>query len=469
MKVFLLLWLQTIQAELVLDKKQPRPLHIEYIPIDGGIITVSYKSPSSTRLFALHKYNADLRHEWSEELFDQSTGEEFIALAVVDSQIWAFTQKVEGTRRIIYGYLANLQGRFSIRGKPLLNLESVPRTARLELTYAPNRRYACLSIPIRAPADQPDKIAYILLGGGSYIAGEWELPYREKEIEIRRPIQPGHEGHLYALGTVRTTNSPFPQYFLFKLAPEVSLTLSVLLEVEGIYLIEPTFRVERGGAVRIAAFYTQRRGAHQVQGLLFARVESGFFLSNIRQTPLPTEVLQRFLSEKQIARGRGIPDLFLDHLIPRGDGGMLLIGEQFYITTSTFRDFYGFWYTQETYHYEDIVIFAIDSVGSLEWFRVIPKAQVGTSDHELSYSLLVGPEKLYFFYRGYARGVGAQVFVIVLDAEGELASPRPFIPTFRGTDTFYRKLTRQLNNREGLLTYTESAGRRFVITRVSLD
>lgn len=465
------LWAQTVLTELALDRRQPRPLRAEYVAADGGLVTVSYKSPTSVRTFALHKYDAEFRHEWTQELFDQSSGEELLHLAVVDTQIWVFTQRVEGSRLYLYGYTADLEGHIHRRGKKLLEVEQGNRkSSRVELTYSPNRRYVCVSMAPLLPPDSADRVLFYLIGVDTAYAGEWRFPYREKDLEIRRAIQPSHEGHLFALGSVRRPESSYPEYYLFKYLPEAQLTLSVSLEIEGIYLIEPMFRIEKGGGARIAGFYSLRRGSSQVQGLVFARVEgTGFFLSGVQQIALPREVLQRYLSERQIERGRGIPDLYLDHLIPRADGGILLVGEQFYLTSTTFRDFYGFWYTQETYHYDDIVIFSVDSVGNLQWFRVIPKNQTGTSDTELSYSLLVGPERLFFFYRGYARGVGSQVFVVTLDEKGEITPPHPFLPGFRSSDTFFRKLARQLTNTEGLLAYSQGRTGRFIMVKLSLE
>ncbi|GIV24898.1 MAG: hypothetical protein KatS3mg026_0590 [Bacteroidia bacterium] len=464
-------WGQTVVAELALDRRQPRPLRAEYVAADGGLVTLSYKTPTSIRTFALHKYDADLHWEWTQDLFDQSSGEELAHLAVVDTQIWVFTQRVERNQVAFYGYALDLEGRFRRRGERLFVVDHRgAKDPRVELTYAPNRRYACLSVATETAPDSADRVHFFLVGPETTQTGVWLFPYSERQLEVRRPVQPSHEGRLFALGAVRKREAPFPEYYLFQYIPQENLTLTLSLEVEGVYLIEPTFRIEKGGGVRIAAFYSERRGSPQVQGLLFARVEGpGFFLSNVQRTPLPREVLQRYLSERQIERGRGIPDLYLDHLVPRAGGGALLVGEQFYITTTTFRDFYGFWYTQDTYHYEDIVVFAVDSLGQLEWWRVVPKSQAGTSDTELSYGLLVGPTRLYFFYRGYARGVGSQVFVVTLGEGGELTAPRPFIQGFRPSDVFYRKLTRQLTNTEGLIAYTQGRTGRFILARLELE
>ncbi|MCS7297854.1 MAG: hypothetical protein NZ611_06565, partial [Bacteroidia bacterium] len=296
----LLAWstlLQVIVAELALDKRHPRPLRAEYVQSDGGLATISHKTATSTRTFTLHKYDADLRHEWSQDLFEQSSGEELLDLAVIEEQIWVFTQRVEGIKRMVYGYKIDLKGRVLYRQKPIFTAEPFNRTTRPELTYAPNRKYACISLALRMPADSADRIRFYLIGPDTAFGGDWILPYKEREIEIRRAIQPNHEGHLFAIGAIRSADQPYPQYFLLRYIPEARLTLSIPLETEGVYLIEPTFRLEKGGGARLAAFYSVQRRSTQVQGLVFAKVEGdGFFLSNIQQTPLPPEVLQRFLA-----------------------------------------------------------------------------------------------------------------------------------------------------------------------------
>lgn len=56
-----------------------------------------------------------------------------------------------------------------------------------------------------------------------------------------------------------------------------------------------------------------------------------------------------------------------------------------------------------------------------------------------------------------------------MEEGGELSSPRPFIPGFRASDVFYRRLVRQLTNTEGLLAYTQGRTGRFVMVRLGLE
>jgi len=464
--LFLLGQAQTISGQLILDRRQPKPLLLEYTAADGGLVFISYRSITSTRTLTLHKYNADWIHEWSLDLYDQDTGEELTELAVVDTIIWVFTQLERGRQVSLLAYQVSLSGKVLARAKEVLTFPASVRN-RSKLTYSPNRQWACLSFALRRPADSLDQIAYFLIGVDTAYGGIWTLPYKEQDVEIRRSLKPGYDGTLYALGKIRERHTSYPTYVLFKYIPWEDLTLQVPLEVGEIYLIEPIFRIERQ-SIRIAAFYSERRGM-QVRGLVFAEVRNpGFFLTINQKTPLPQEILQRYLSERQIARGRGIPDLYLDHLIPQREGGAILIGEQFYITTVTFRDFMGFWETREVYHYDDILVFAVDSLGELKWVRVIPKAQSGSVTIELSYGLLVGPEAIYFIYRSYQRGVGSQIFVVSLGENGDMSSPRPLIQGFRLSDVFYQSYTRQFSNTEGIIAYYRQRTRQFILVRLEL-
>ncbi len=457
---------QTISGQLILDRRQPRPLLLEHSPADDGLVLISYRSITSTRTIALHKYNADWIHEWSLDLYDQDDGEELTQLTVVDTMIWVFTQVVRGRQLALLAYQVGLSGRVVARAREVLQLP-VSEEKRVELTYSPNRQWVCLSLSIRRPADSLDQIGYFIVGRDTAFGGIWTMPYAERDVEIRRPLQPGYDGTLYALGKVRERGSSYPTYVLFRYIPAEDLTLQVPLEVGELYLIEPTFRIERN-SIRVAGFYSQRRGT-QVQGIVFAEVRNpGFFLTITQKTPLPQDILQRYLSERQIARGRGIPDLYLDHVIPQRDGGLILIGEQFYVTTMSFRDFYGFWQSQDIYHYDDILIFAVDSLGGLKWVRILPKSQSSSSNTELSYGLLVGPEAIYFLYRSYERGVGSQIFWVSLNEKGEMGSPRPLIQGFRSGDVFYRRYTRQFSNAEGIMAYYRQKTGQFILVRLEL-
>jgi len=467
--LFLLGQAQTISGQVILRRRQPKPLRLEHTAADGGMVYISFRSINSTRGLTLHKYNADWTHEWSLKLPNQYKGEEFTQLAVVDTIIWVFTQLLRKRQLRFLAYQITLGGKVIARAREVLRLPLADAEEEIELTYSPNRQWACLSFSIRRPADSLDQIGYFVVGVDTTFGGVWTAPYTERDLEILRPLQPGYDGTLYALGKVHQRSSPYPTYVLFRYVPLHNLTLQLPLEVGELDLIKPTFRIEQQ-RIRIAAFYSERREM-DVRGVVFAEVRiPGFFLTINQKTPVPPEILQRYLSERQIAHGHGIPHLYLDHLVSRREGGILLIGEQFFITTPPVSvDVLGIWQIRETYHYRDILVFALDSLGRLKWVRVIPKAQRSSFPLQLSYGLLVGPEAIYFIYRSRERGMGHQIFVVSLRENGDISSPRPLIQGFRSSDVFYRRYTQQLSDTEGVIAYERWRKRRFILVRLDLQ
>ena len=87
-------------------------------------------------------------------------------------------------------------------------------------------------------------------------------------------------------------------------------------------------------------------------------------------------------AKRKEAKGKEV-ELFsydLDEIIFDNSGGAVLIGEQYFITTSTSTDSNGRTRTTYRYHYNDIIVVKISSDGNIDWAEKIPKVQVSTND-----------------------------------------------------------------------------------------
>ncbi len=440
-----------------------------------------YPKATPPRILALHKYSANWVAEWSLDLNDLDRGEEVAQLVVVDTIIWLFTQRIWNQQLKLFAYKVTLSGRVLARAQEVL---SFPLSSKrhIRVTYTPDRQWACLSFSVRRLTDSLVHFGYFVIGRDSAFGGIWTPPYPKRKLEILPPLQPGYDGTLYALGKVEGRDALHPTYVLFRYIPWANLTLQLPLETDEGYLKHPVFRVEKE-KIRLAGFYSERQGKG-VRGLVFAEVRlPGFFLTVTQKTPLPQDILERYLSGRQIERGRGVPDLYLDHLIPQQDGGVILVGEQFFMIKKITRKSTMTqgqlpnttpinWEEEDLeYHYYDVLIFSVDSLGALRWVRVIPKKQIGDEGTRavLSYALLVGPTKLYIFYRGYESRTGVELFAVSVDKQGNMSSPSPLIPDFRAYTLFFRRYTRQLTSTEGLIIYYRSRTLKYYLNRVKLE
>ena len=86
------------------------------------------------------------------------------------------------------------------------------------------------------------------------------------------------------------------------------------------------------------------------------------------------------------------PEIFYIHK----DGSIVLIGEQYYITTSTYTDSNGSTRTTTTYHYNDVLITKINKDGSLAYMKKMAKRQINRLS---SFELIEGEADLYLVYR----------------------------------------------------------------------
>jgi len=81
-------------------------------------------------------------------------------------------------------------------------------------------------------------------------------------------------------------------------------------------------------------------------------------------------------------KGRIPANMFIRKIVPRNDGGTLIIAEKFY-TTQHLETFYinGIPQTssKNVYHYDDVMLLSLNASAETEWFRVIHKRQSGFS------------------------------------------------------------------------------------------
>ena len=112
---------------------------------------------------------------------------------------------------------------------------------------------------------------------------------------------------------------------------------------------------------------------------------------------------------KKIAKGKDLNLLtfYIDEIVTRSDGGVVLIAEDYYTTTrtTTSTDSQGNMKTKTTtyYHYDNILVMSISPDGKLDWTREVSKEHV-TSNTRLglfSYGFTAVDDKLYFVFNDH--------------------------------------------------------------------
>jgi hypothetical protein len=106
--------------------------------------------------------------------------------------------------------------------------------------------------------------------------------------------------------------------------------------------------------------------------------------------------------DKKAEKGKavGINGVRSRNLTLREDGGLVLTGEQYWLTVSTTTNAQGQTTTTYTYDYWDILVININPEGNIEWTEKVPKRQRTQNDGGKwsSYAQMTRNDKLYFIF-----------------------------------------------------------------------
>lgn len=133
--------------------------------------------------------------------------------------------------------------------------------------------------------------------------------------------------------------------------------------------------------------------------------EDGF---NIAYYDIPMEIVNQNMRKKDVEKNKkkenkkekaALENLTPDSYYVSADGSIVIIGEQYYVTSHTYRDSNGNTRTTYTYHYHDVLVTKINKDGSLAWMRKLAKRQSGGfPGRGLSFALVEGKKDLHLIY-----------------------------------------------------------------------
>jgi hypothetical protein len=132
----------------------------------------------------------------------------------------------------------------------------------------------------------------------------------------------------------------------------------------------------------------------------------------------------------------------LDEIVVRDDGGVVLVGEQYYmyVQTVTSTDAQGRMTTSTVYHYiyNDIILVSTDATGDITWAVKVPKRQHTRNDggYYSSYAMAIKGDKMYFVFNDNGKnlfltqgmkveqfelkGKEALITLVTVDADGRV-------------------------------------------------
>lgn len=173
------------------------------------------------------------------------------------------------------------------------------------------------------------------------------------------------------------------------------------IEIGENYLSEIKIRINKDNDLVLSGFYSDR-GSYGMKGVFFIKSSiDKQKITSIKTTDFTTDFLELFMSERKAEKGKELNSYFVDHIIPKEDGGAIMIAEYYsYYQTCYTNPQTGQTTCTDHYLYNDIIVVNFDPKGSVIWWSKIPKRQHTTNDggYLSGYAFAVSRDKIHFIF-----------------------------------------------------------------------
>jgi hypothetical protein len=466
---------QTIVSRLDIDRRDPEPLFLEYVASDGGIVTLANQSRKSSRYLAINKYDDDFKKTWSKQVLQQNGHCQVDLTAVLGDDIYIFISEYHPRERAIrttYSHF-DIDGNAIDQRLPLAELSN-EKEHRVDLKYVRSiNKKKLLCYKNLDEGTKQETILYYLFDSKNEapVSGKIVIPYPDDKFQVRK-VMVSNAGKVYVLGKYFKVNKvKAPDDFGFKIyqyeagkpeAKEVSIDLGEL------YITDLTLKIDRDENLFLAGFFSHQ-STDAIIGTCFFKL-NGDLEEEVRSSQrFSDEFLANFLRDKQLERGKELQNFYLDNIILRSDGGVLMIAEKFYTTFNSYVDIYGYWVDQKVFHYDEIIVSSVSGNGDLEWSAVVPKQQQSERRDCLSYLDVVSGANLYLIYGYQPRKDPRTLYVNSVDFDGKVSDRKMLIPNNSFDDSFYPRYSEQISNSEALLVFIQERDKIFSIVKVAFE
>ena len=253
-----------------------------------------------------------------------------------------------------------------------------------------------------------------------------DMPYKSQFFEILDGCT-DEDGNFYMVGALFTdkyrnvTRDGFPSYtfkiFKYNASGKV---FEADIKLKDKFLTDLRLDIAGGGKLVCTGFYSNDKKTTSVNGVYFLSINAQDGTVSKESTKkfeldMVTENMSDKVAKKTKKRAAKGKDLSLyefrfDELIPRSDGGAIIIAEQYFVrtyTTTSSNSATGRMTTTThyLYYYNDILVINVTPEGEIEWAHKIHKRQRTTDDigYWSSYARINTGKELRFIFNDNAK------------------------------------------------------------------
>lgn len=222
---------------------------------------------------------------------------------------------------------------------------------------------------------------------------EFKMPYTERQMNLL-DYATDEEGNIYTLvkkfhddsNKDKKKDESNYQLELFKYEKESKKLVVRKINIGDKFISNIGLYVNNKKEIYFAGYYNDGESSSNVNGIAVFKMDDIDNVPAKNFHEIPVEILNQYVKEKTKRKNNKkdkkdkaeYNSLTLRKLFFHEDGGISILGEQYYVRAYTTYSSKGGSRTRYTYHYNDILISKIDPSGNLEWMKKIPKRQKGS-------------------------------------------------------------------------------------------
>lgn len=335
-------------------------------------------------------------------------------------------------------------------------------TGEVDFGFSRDSSHMMVFANVQSRRNDPDKFGFHIFNEN--MESVWDrvvvLPSRERQFIVSDYLV-DNDGNAYLIGKRyfgkrkdKVDGHPNYEYVVYAYQEDGALETEYVLNLPDRYLSELHLEIAPGGDLICAGFYSDIE-ATSAKGTFFFTVnaetkaidQESFFEFDMDFITQSMTANQKLKTRRKAVKGKGkgLTEYDIRNLIPRGDGGSVLVAEQYYTrTVSSPGGTNGVGTIKVYYHYNTIVVISISPAGEIEWASKVPKRQVSVDDNGSysSFVTMITDEKLHFIYNDHrdnlTQGVESQlknfrtsdrngvVVLATVDAEGNVSRSNLF-------------------------------------------
>lgn len=364
---------------------------------ENGIYLLRFKDPEIRRQFVVEQYNHNMDF-YAEQAYRINRKEKLIKAFTTDTSLMFIVYNQKASRRGIDLYSISKNIKEIGNPKNLIKSEKIESSMDpITVEYDIQRKSFAVFVEEADNANrQVISIYFFSCSGRQIYKKQIELPENHRDVRIVQTAA-GEHGEAACMLEIESgselsfTEKEKRKYMLLS-CDSASDISGKLMQEKNIYINSPDiiYDVVKGEFI-MSAFYSYKsyNGNQGITTLRFTPFSLP--ISIAENKPFSRDLVKQILGAKLEADGKEINNYFIRRLIPKSNGGYLIVAENFHKSSKFETIFVNGTAPQVTqsdiYNFDDVLLFNFDSTGEMVWYKQIHKKQSSVANISYYHSI----------------------------------------------------------------------------------